>query len=100
MPAQKEAQGGGKRLRDARDRLGLSQTELGQRIGASQNRISDWETGDSYPTLIQCKRIALALGRSYTTVTGWWEPEDDSPAVGPVTSALPNTPADLHGLAA
>jgi DNA-binding transcriptional regulator YiaG len=35
----------GDELRTTRERLGLSQTALAERLGTRQNRISDWETG-------------------------------------------------------
>lgn len=46
------------RLRLHRNKLGLSQEQLGQRIGVSQNAISTWERGESSPQIPEL--IALA----------------------------------------
>lgn len=93
MPAKHSAAGGGAKLREARERLGLNQTDFGKRIGYSQNRISDWENGESEPSFIQCKRIALAVGRTYATVCSWWEPEED------VALDSAESPLQLSGVA-
>ena len=40
---------------------GLSQAELSEKIGVSQNTISQWETGVRKPDIIHLKKLALAL---------------------------------------
>lgn len=46
------------RLRLHRNKLGLSQEQLGQRIGVSQNAISTWERGESSPQLPELLALA------------------------------------------
>jgi len=48
-----------KKFRIAR---GLSQTELGERLGVSNRAVSKWERGDSYPSVDTLGEIAKALG--------------------------------------
>lgn len=54
----------GSRLRSARDELGLSQPELGKRLGVSGQTIKEWEKGRSAPPLGKLDDIARELGRS------------------------------------
>lgn len=49
------------RLRWARSRTGLKQTELAERIGRKQPAISDLEQGLVVPTLSTAERLAEAL---------------------------------------
>jgi transcriptional regulator with XRE-family HTH domain len=51
----------GKRLRVLRDRLGLTQEELGARAGFHSQRISEFERGDSNCTLETIGRLAAGL---------------------------------------
>lgn len=46
-----------KQIRENRKRLGMSQAELGERVGAHQVLVSNWETGKTLPTAEQ--RAAL-----------------------------------------
>ena len=39
----------GKRIREERERLGLSQEDLAQQIFVSRQTVSNWETGKTYP---------------------------------------------------
>jgi len=47
-----------------REQLGLSQTELGEKVGVTRQTIAVWEKGERMPTLAQISRIAQALGVS------------------------------------
>lgn len=63
----------GKRLRDAREGFGLTQTQLGRLVaepGAkpySQKAVSRWEGGLDEPDMDTLKRMALVLD----TTVGW-----------------------------
>lgn len=54
----------GKRIREARDRLGLDQGELAERLGgnASQGLVSNWECGRASPSRANLILLAGALG--------------------------------------
>ncbi len=49
-------------VRAARLAAGISQTELGNRVGLNQATISRIERGRQEPSLTQIQRIAAALG--------------------------------------
>ncbi len=44
-------------LRTARDRLGLSQKEAAKRLGISDDVLSNYERGKSYPNVLMLKKI-------------------------------------------
>lgn len=52
----------GQRLRESRVAAGLSQVELGGRIGRSQPSIYKWEAGHTEPDLASRRRLADVLG--------------------------------------
>jgi transcriptional regulator with XRE-family HTH domain len=49
-------------LREARLRSGLTQAELGRRIGRSQSQIARWERGDVKPSLETLRDLIRACG--------------------------------------
>jgi transcriptional regulator with XRE-family HTH domain len=55
---------GGARIREARLALGLSQTELADRVQVSQPTIAHWEQGTHAPRQLALVRLADALGVS------------------------------------
>lgn len=52
----------GKRIREARKTLGLTQAALGKKSGLATSTICDIEKGRSKPSLDSLERIATALG--------------------------------------
>lgn len=59
----------GSRLRDERSRLGLSQTALGEIVGASKRTVIDWEKGATSPTSAQLADLAeIGLDPLYVLV--------------------------------
>jgi transcriptional regulator with XRE-family HTH domain len=50
-------------LREARESAGLTQSELAQRLGRSQQSVAQAERWESNPTIAFTKRWALATGR-------------------------------------
>jgi ribosome-binding protein aMBF1 (putative translation factor) len=50
------------RVRQARERLGVTQAELAVRIGSTQPAIARLEAGGVSPSLVTLRRIAAALG--------------------------------------
>ena len=53
-------------LRQARLRAGLTQAELGRRIGRSQSQIARWESGRVEPSLETLCRLVRACGLELT----------------------------------
>ena len=49
-------------IRERRKVLGLSQTALGERTGAAQNQVSQWETNKHSPSPSQLTRLIEVLG--------------------------------------
>jgi transcriptional regulator with XRE-family HTH domain len=52
----------GSQIREARRRVGLSQVQLGERIGRDHKTISRWENAHRAPDLTDLLLIADALG--------------------------------------
>jgi transcriptional regulator with XRE-family HTH domain len=61
-PEPKEAFAPAGRVREARERCGITQAELASRIGSTQPAIARLEAGGSTPSLGTLRRIAAALG--------------------------------------
>lgn len=49
------------RIAEARKKANMSQAELGRKIGAAQNTISNWENGNRQPNNDDLLRLAKAL---------------------------------------
>jgi len=54
--------GFGQRLKEERQRLGLKQTELAQKIGITEKTISNYETGHFNTPLIEMARLGIDIG--------------------------------------
>lgn len=52
----------GEKIRQAREKAGLSQHELAQALGVSHAAISFWESGRTAPTIGNLYRLASILG--------------------------------------
>ena len=44
-------------LRYLRNRLGLSQEEVAEKIGVSRQSVAKWENGDSLPDILKCESL-------------------------------------------
>jgi transcriptional regulator with XRE-family HTH domain len=53
-------------LREARLRAGLTQAELGRRVGRTQSQIARWERGDVKPSLETLRQLIRACGLELT----------------------------------
>ena len=68
------------RIRQRREQLALSQSELARRTGVPQSRISEFENGSKTGmTLDTAKRLARVLGVSIDYLAGTWD-EDEAEA--------------------
>ncbi len=61
----------GNRIREARTRLGLTQDELGGRLGIGKSSISEWEHGKRSPSIDDLTRLAEALSTTPESLMGW-----------------------------
>lgn len=52
----------GEKIREFRERAGLSQRELAQALGIDPSAVSLWETGKNSPTVHNLRRLADILG--------------------------------------
>ena len=52
----------GAKIRECRERKGLSQKELADALGIDQSAVSNWERGLSEPTAFNIRRLADLLG--------------------------------------
>lgn len=52
-------------LKTARDRLGLSQKEAAKRLGISDDVLSNYERGKTYPNVLMLKKIENVYGVKY-----------------------------------
>jgi DNA-binding XRE family transcriptional regulator len=50
-----------KKIRSARARSGLSQTEFARKLGISQQKLSDWENGNRLRALVTALSVAKIL---------------------------------------
>lgn len=64
-------------IREARRRAGLSQTELAERAGISQQAVAGWETGATDPRWELAPRLATILSCTIDELYGRQPPEQD-----------------------
>ncbi len=60
----------GKIIRDLRKDKGLTQTQLAQKISTTQDTISLWELGKSYPDIINLIKLSKFFGVSTDYMLG------------------------------
>lgn len=52
----------GEKLRRIRERKGMYQSELAEKLGVQQRDVSYWETGKRLPSVLMLRKIAKILG--------------------------------------
>lgn len=52
----------GEKIRELREKRGLSQKQLADALGIDQSAIARWETGANEPTAFNVRRLADILG--------------------------------------
>ncbi len=60
----------GARIREARERLGVSIAELGLATGSSRQKIQFWERGDHFPPLSEFPRLCQLLRTDANALLG------------------------------
>lgn len=73
----------GKKIRAARQQLGLSQAEFADRIGTSAKTLSSWERGAYLVDVIMLETIATVSGLTLNDFT-------DAPSSGPTNPPVGN----------
>ena len=68
----------GQKIRELRNRWGLSQSELAERIGISFQQIQKYEKGSSRISVMRLRQIAEALG---VKLTSFFEEDETIPKV-------------------
>jgi len=66
----------GRRLRELRQRGGLTQQDVAGQVGCSQGHMSALEQGERVPSLLVMIRLALALRCRVTDLTRVFDAED------------------------
>ena len=66
----------GKRLREWRERAGLTQQALADKCGVSRSQVSRWETGESRPALCSLEPLVRRLGEALGRPDGGDNPDD------------------------
>ncbi len=71
-------------VRQARQRAGLSQAELAERLGLRQSSVSQWERGVTKPKTVHLLALADALGINLLDqLAGTTDPERGHPTTAP-----------------
>jgi len=60
--------GFGQRLKEERQRLGLKQTELAQKVDVSEKTISNYETGHFNTPLVEMAQLGIDIGYLVTGI--------------------------------
>ena len=71
----------GQKIRAARQKLGLSQTEFAERIGTSAKTLSSWERGAYLVDVIMLDTIASVSGLTLNDFTDTPSSKDEDPPV-------------------
>jgi transcriptional regulator with XRE-family HTH domain len=68
-----------RRIAEAREDLGMTQSDLAHQIGSYHSTISRYETGERLPSARYLRGLALALARPipYLRASDWDEEGDD-----------------------
>ena len=66
----------GNKIKQAREQLAISQTELGKLCGVSRQTISSIERGEYHPSIVVALKIARICSKSVEELF-WLEEEED-----------------------
>lgn len=69
-------------LRYLRNRNGLSQEEVAEKIGVSRQSVAKWENGDSLPDILNCEALADLYGVSLNDLVRF-DPEKEGFPIPP-----------------
>lgn len=60
------------KIRERREALGLTQTELAKKVGKSFRTIQSWERGESYPNAEYVAVLCSVFGTDPNDLLGWY----------------------------
>lgn len=80
---QREGEVFGQRLRELRQKYGVTQEQLSLATGLTEGYISNMERGLKVPSLTTILRIAVALGCRVTELVSIFDKVDDLPSLLP-----------------
>lgn len=68
------------RIRERREALGLTQTELAKKVGKSFRTIQSWERGESYPNAEYVSVLCNVFGTDPNSLLDWYSthPREES----------------------
>ena len=71
------------RLKELRKAVGMSQTELAEKVGVNIRTIGAWERGETIMNVEQAWDCAVALGCTPNDLCGWYEthPREEGPGL-------------------
>ncbi len=69
-------------LRYLRNRHGLSQEEVAEKIGVSRQSVAKWENGDSLPDILKCEALADLYNVSLNDLVRY-DPEEEGLPIPP-----------------
>lgn len=89
----------GQRVNAARTTAGVTQTELGERLGMSRSSVANIEAGRQAASAEQVIQTAEALGCDPRWLLTGWEPGRAAPAIGFPVKSVTSHVAALRKLA-
>lgn len=81
----------GEKIKEVRKRQGLTQRELAEKMGTTQQNLAQYESGKRYPKLVTIEKIASALKVPLNTLLdGNWQPytKEITDSLDTVTEAI------------
>ena len=78
------------RIRERREALGLTQTELAKKVGKSFRTIQSWERGESYPNAEYVVVLCKIFNTDPNDLCDWYatHPRENTPALSHEHAAL------------
>ena len=86
------------RMRQARERLGISQEEAGRRLGVTLRTYARWERGESKGWVGYLAEIAAALETTESDILGGENPLTDGPTVQDLAAKMDDVMTELRAL--
>lgn len=86
----------GEKIKKARKKSGLTQSQLGNKLGVSASMLAQYETGKRKPKIETLLKLSEAMGVPLDELIGLEEEEKTSPDTEPPVSEEENNPETLE----